>query len=495
MKNAHLVHVLPVGWSPDYGSEIDRRAPTSSPLRSPGPSCQRRSIVHFKTPGGIGATGKPKLVQSIEQFLLSFAYPLGNPVSGGFGSGSAYSGTGLYSSSPNSSTSNIDEEPITTARLPRPTSNLYLKGNERENSPLRASTLPTKRSMSNITVSSNTDAPLKPAPYLLAPGLFGKCVPGSGGSNVRSRFSSTSTGYGVNGDDLDQNHEEDASGGAYMDPYTDMEATALTIGEIILLGALDFNDTRHGNGRAWIANVGDVVVVGGSPDHTGWQAGVGKGKGREMMKPTKKDDNVGGLPTPPQSSSSNNSTESIEEEQEETKSVDHDTPPTLSADSSSPTSTAPKPGATGARNITSSSLSSLTLPTSNSTTLAKSTFTSQPTSQRSMNTPKARSKLSKQRPLSSAFSVPKVPPLAIHRDSRSGDEYDLGIELETLPRMPVFRNGGPGSGSMILPPQRPINVLEDSTRRGTKRKGFVNVLKKMGLWKSGGESVGVGLKV
>jgi hypothetical protein len=103
---------------------------------------------------------------------------------------------------------------------------------------------------------------------------------------------------------------------SYMDTHSDPETTALTIGEIILLGALDFNHTRPGpgNGRAWIGDVSDVVIAGGSPDlglRSG-KVGMGKEKGcevavvnTEIMKTTKR--NFNGLLTSPESLSSNNS--------------------------------------------------------------------------------------------------------------------------------------------------------------------------------------------
>jgi len=627
VKNAHLVHVLPVGWRPDSGLESDRgdrrASSSSSPLRLEGPSRQPHSAGYLKTPNDIdiGGTCKPKLVQSIEQFLLSFAYPLGTSISGSsLPSTSAYSGTGL---SPLSSHSNkwpksarllSSTSIISTASL-RPKTSPGLEGNamayEQENSLVRVSIRP---STSNIAIASNINTPLKPAPYLLAPGVFGRCVLGSNKSNSRS---SSSSGYGV--DEDDQNHEEDTRCGAYMDPHTDPEATTLTIGEIILLGALDFDHTHPGtgpgNGRAWIGNVGDVVIVGGGPNPglSSGNAGVGKAKGREVvavnteMAKIAKRNATASLPTPPDSLSSNNSAESIEEDQGEgTSGVRHTQTyarhisAALNVDSSpshlddfgnlpwqdqartppgarngkrvtfnegvdealvmTPTSTTLKSKAVGAKNVSASLHTTST--STNSAPLPKSTPTSRPTSlpatihggSNSIPNPK----LTKHKSSSSSMSTPtptpgssilnlkqssdashilkdkknclsspsplplplavQVPPLVIHRDRArsprgSEDSYDLGLG-HGVPVPPLIVSKKPGSRSAsglglgMIPLQAEARgaygetrssmyLLEEHSRKGSDRKGFVATLRKMGLWKSGGsgERMGVGLKV
>ncbi|KAF8800614.1 hypothetical protein BYT27DRAFT_7262773 [Phlegmacium glaucopus] len=500
VKNAHLVHVLPVGWSPDSGPKSARNdkrgSSSSSPLKLGGPSRQPHSAAYLKSPNDTGGTCKPKLVESIEQFLLSFAYPLRTSISGSSlpSEGSAYSGTSLSSLS--SSASNLNKRPKsarflsfteqpTTSAGQRPKSSTGLKGNaeayNQENPLLCVSTLP---STSNPTISSNVNTPLKSAPYLLAPGVFGRRVLGSSGSNNRS--SSTSE-YGV--DEVDRNHEGDTRGSAYMDSFTDTEMTTLTIGEIILLGALDFDHTRPGtgpgNGRAWIGNVGDVVIVGGGPNSrlSSMNAGVGNAKGRElvaknteMTKTTKRNVNVG-LPTP-EGSSSDNSAGSVEDEPEAGSSVGHSqiyarhipaelsvysspthldddgqdrarTPPgarngervegvddseALTTSSTSTTSTTTKPKGTGAMNL-SASLPSTSTSTvmSNSAPSPKFTPTSRPTSQPVTT---HGSKLNKRKTSSSSFSTPTPTPAPLIINSKQNNNTSHLVISSPLPLLP-----------------------------------------------------------
>jgi hypothetical protein len=543
VKNAHLVHVLPMGWSPDSGAESDKgdkRASSSlSPSTSAGPS---RSAGYIKTPpwGRTGGTCKPKLVQSIEQFLLSFAYPLGSLVSGHFSSGlNSGSGAGLSSSS-----LNLKQRPKSALVLSS-ASNI----DEKEHAPpLRASTLPDPSpSTSNLT---NIKTPLKPMPYLLAPGVFASCA---GRSNVRSRCSLLE-------DDLGQNH----------DTHTDPETTALTIGEIILLGALDFDHTRPGtgpgNGRAWIGDVDDVVVVaGGSPDPglSSRKVGIGKGKGREVavvntemtwMKTTKM--NFDGLLTPPESFSSNNSTESVEEEEEEeminstghTQTYARPNPPALST-YSPPTHL--DLDDRGNRNSTLNTrskfskrvTSSLSPPSAPASTIFKlkqtkntsdkvkdkksnrfsdSLFFATPAStilksrQTNNNSDKVKDKNSNRfsdslsspspLPLPSRSPIQQPPPLVFLCDRArsprgSGDSYDLGLGhgVPVLPPMtastikPGSRSGsGSGMGSAMIPLQtqgeddackNAYGKTRSPNKKGSERKGFVvSALRKIGLW-------------
>ena len=311
MKNAHLIHVLPLGWSPDdSGAESDNNnrsdkrasssssSSSSSSLLSPsilaaaGPSRSAGYTIITKTPittrdrtGGIfigssSSSSKPKLVQSIEQFLLSFAYPLGSLVSGRFDHGSGLNssgssgGAGLLSPPPSSK---LKQRP--KSALIRSSSNS--KEHEAFSRSLTTGTTSSPSTSTAATSNFNNNMPIKPVPYLLAPGIFASCA---SRSNVRSRST-------VPEDDQQDFDDLDTRGDATHN--MDLEMTALTIGEIILLGALDFDHTRRGtgpgNGRAWIGDVGDVVVVvgggsggGGSPD-PGFLSPtkvVGIGKGR-----------------------------------------------------------------------------------------------------------------------------------------------------------------------------------------------------------------------
>ena len=463
VKNAHLVHVLPKGWSPENGAEFHRgdgyASSSSSLSRSGGPS---------HSPGQTGGTCKPKLVQSIEQFLLSFAYPLGSLVSGQFSSSAG-------SSSLNPST--------------------Y----EKEHSLLHASnTLP---SMSNLT-SINT--PLKPVPYLLAPGVFGSRI-------LESRCPVL--------DEVDpeqgRDQPEDTQGDANINIYTDQGATELTIGEIILFGALDFDHTRPGtgpgNGKAWIGNAGDVVVAGGSPDpdSSPRKVGMGKGKGREvavvnteMMKTTMR--NVYGLPTPPESSSSNNSVEGVEEQAEEIIEYARPIPPALST-YSSPTHlddhSTPNTRSKLSKRRSSSSIISTPSPTPVSSILNSE-----------QRNDKVRDKDSKRLSDSLSSSISPLPPLpspvqlpalVIHRDRTrsprgSEDSYDLGLGHGVpVPPMivsikPSSRSAsGSGLGSAMIPLQtqgddaRRSAYGETQSQKGSERKFLEGALRKMRLWKNG----------
>lgn len=504
VKNAHLVHVLPPGWSPDFGAESYRggkRASLSSlsPSALAGPS---RSAGYIKAPArGTGGTCKPKLVQSIEQFLLSFAYPLGSLVSGSdLNSGSC---TGLSSPS-----SNLNQRPKSALIL----SPAY----EKEHAPPRAFSLPTPSFSTSNLININT--PLKPVPFLLAPGVFASCA---SKSNVRSRYS-------LPEEVLEQNHDQDTRGDAYMDTHSDPETTALTIGEIILLGALDFDHTRPGtgpgNGKAWIGDVGDVIVAGGGPDPglSSGKVGMGKEKGcevavvnTEMMQTTER--NLNGLLTPPESLSSNNSTESVEEEEEGIDRTGHTqkyarpippalstySPPTHLDDHGNQNSTLDTRSNLSKRMSFASSISILP-PTPASTILkSKQTNNTLDSKVKDKNSNRFSDSLSFPSPLPLPSKSPvQLPPLVVHCDRAppprgSGDSYDLGVgHGVSVPPMTVsIKPGsrtasGSGMGSAMIPLQtqgddacRSAYGKMRSPNQGSERKGFVaSALRKIGLW-------------
>ena len=492
LKNTHLVHVLPLGWSPDSGAESQ-----GGPRRASSASSTSRQSHSANAPDRTGGTCNSKLVQSIEQFLLSFAYPLGRLVS----SSSSGSVVGL--------SSNLNQRSKSALVL----SSTY----EKEDVSLASTPHMPPDSTSNLT---NINTQLKPVPYLLAPGVFGSCIVGSGRSDI-----GCSLPYE---DDPERSHDQDTRADAldaYVDVYsTDSEATELTIGEIILFGALDFDHTRPGtrpgNGRVWIEDVGDVVVAGGSPGSR--KVEVGKGKGREvavvnnteMMKTTKR--NLNGLPSRlPESSSSNNSAESVEEEQEEeinSQMYARRIPPTVTLSTYSSLTHLDDYGSRSTPNTrskiseqkSSSSIISTPPPTPVSTIL---------NSKQMNNTSDKRfsDSLSSPSPLPLPSPV-QLPALVIPRDRArsprgSEDNYDLGLG-HGIPVPPMIVSMKPGSrsasGSGLGSAMMPLQTRGDDafkSRYGETRspkKGsasFVDALRKMGLWKNfSKEGVGVGLK-
>ena len=552
MKNAHLIHVLPLGWSPDdSGAESDNNnrsdkrasssssSSSSSSLLSPsilaaaGPSRSAGYTIITKTPittrdrtGGIfigSSSSKPKLVQSIEQFLLSFAYPLGSLVSGRFDHGSGLNssrssgGAGLLSPSPSSK---LKQRP--KSALIRSSSNS--KEHEAFSRSLTTGTTssPSTSTSTAATSNFNNNMPIKPVPYLLAPGIFASCA---SRSNVRSRST-------VPEDDFD---DLDTRGDATHN--MDSEMTALTIGEIILLGALDFDHTRPGtgpgNGRAWIGDVGDVVVVvgggggggggsGGSPD-PGFLSptkvvGIGKGKGREVnsemtMKTTNR--NFNGLLTPPESLSSNLSAESEEEEVEETYLDDHRNRNTRSKLSTKRTTSYSSSSSPVSTPLSATPVSTILKPKQTNDT---NTNTLDDNNKNKVKDDDPSNGFSDSLPSPSGSPV-QLPPLVVvcsphgsrRRDSNS---YDLGsgheVQLPSvLPPMTVSSSilkagsrssasgSGMGSAMKILPPPLQTTQGNDgdcaygktgrsssSRKKESERKGFVgSVLRKIGwLW-------------
>jgi hypothetical protein len=234
-KNAHLVHILPLDWvdweeqlreenirDPQQGKGTNPRnhSHTSGNLRHHDVSGNVPSGSKRRTTGTSRVPAKPKLAQGIEQFLLSFAYPLGSL---GLGPGSGKS----VPSSSKSAQGHGDAKPALTG-----------------------------------LAAAAAHAQARPVPYLLAPGVFGSAL----------------------------EREEYPSKGDYGHLEEHDPRPALIIGEIILLGALDFdpeeaygqkdaynhekdaysryfvedrgNARAVGGGRAWVG-VGDVVCSKG----------------------------------------------------------------------------------------------------------------------------------------------------------------------------------------------------------------------------------------
>ena len=233
-KNAHLVHILPLDWV-DWEEQENNRDPQQGKGSSSDPryrdhsrtsgNLHRHHDVSGTVPSGSKRTtgtsrvsAKPKLVQGIEQFLLTFAYPLGSL---GLGPGSGES---------------------------RPSLSKSVQGHGDANPALTG------------LAAAAAHAQARPVPYLLAPGVFGRALDGA-----REE-------YPIKGD---YDHLEE------HDPRR--ARRALIIGEIILLGALDFdpeeaysqkdaysryfvedrgNARAVGGGRAWVG-IGDVICSKG----------------------------------------------------------------------------------------------------------------------------------------------------------------------------------------------------------------------------------------
>ncbi|CAA7267255.1 unnamed protein product [Cyclocybe aegerita] len=286
---------------------------------------------------------KPKLVQSVEQFLLAFAYPLGSVA--------APSPVHCLRRPPSSSqhpSSHLELRGQGKERA-RPTSAYLASGSGSGSEEAaeggagrRASYLGSSGSttsmgaLADVQADASASAQSKPIPYLVAPGVWGAEVRGT----RRSR---------------NPHHLSDES--------TERE---MTIGEIVLLGALDsdhelagglgggvgrtgggmgggIGNGGNGGGRAWVGCVEDVqvVVLEDSRDHeeapereerrANWKNGLetgagltakeGKEEGKEEEEDQRRKDSERkrrtshhhqhhhhhyghGLPTPPETSSS-----------------------------------------------------------------------------------------------------------------------------------------------------------------------------------------------
>ncbi|KIM46693.1 hypothetical protein M413DRAFT_23062 [Hebeloma cylindrosporum] len=254
-KNAHLVHILPLDWV-DWEEQLREESardlqkgkgkgkPSGPRYRVDGVNPADYSHTsanlyrHHDVGGNVASSSKrwttattsrvpakPKLAQGIEQFLLTFAYPLG----------SLGLGHGVPSSS-RSAQGHGDSKPALTG-----------------------------------LAAAAAHAQTRPVPYLLAPGVFGRALDGAREEYPRQ-----------NGGNGDYDHAE-ALDARQM-------RRALVIGEIILLGALDFdpdeaygekdaynqekgaynrysvedggNARAVGGGRAWVA-IGDVICSQG----------------------------------------------------------------------------------------------------------------------------------------------------------------------------------------------------------------------------------------
>jgi len=233
LKNAHLLHILPLDWV-DWEEQMreenirDPQHPrdhshTSVNLhRHHDVSGNVPSGSKRRTTGTSRVSEKPKLAQGIEQFLLTFAYPLGSL---GLGPGNGESRRGVPSSS-KSAQGHGDVKPALTG-----------------------------------LAAAAAHAQARPVPYLLAPGVFGRALDG-----VREEYPRQRDGGKSEYDHLEE-----------YDPRRTRRA--LIIGEIILLGALDFDPEKAygqkdaysryfvedrgnaravGGGRAWVG-VGDVI--------------------------------------------------------------------------------------------------------------------------------------------------------------------------------------------------------------------------------------------
>jgi len=259
-KNAHIVHILPLDWV-DWEEQLrekDLRDPQQSKGGSSSGKYQGDGVnVHHdshtsgnlnrhhdvtgnvasgskpRTPGTSRVSAKPKLGQGIEQFLLSFAFPLGSL---GLGPGSGGS------------------RPAVPASL----KSAHGHGDA-------------KSALTGLAAAA-AHAQTRPVPYLLAPGVFERALDGAREEYPRKKDSSKT--------DFDRPEDDDSL----------RARRALVIGEIILLGALDFdleeaygqkdaytkendaythylvedrgNARAVGGGRAWVG-VGDVICSKG----------------------------------------------------------------------------------------------------------------------------------------------------------------------------------------------------------------------------------------
>lgn len=244
--SAHIVHVLPRGFSltstststqgasAAFGSSSSAGSsrpniplPPKNPLRQPSAKEKQNEV-------------KPKLVQSIEQFLLAFGYPLHS---------------------------------ISSAPEDRKGKKKIVDGDARPG-------------IRHATSFGDQQAKREiPVPYLVAAGLLGYVL------------------------------------------RLDGAGTQASLGEALLLGALDPVDDFGGGGKAWIGNGGEVLVEGDDsaddsdvqvvltlPPPVRTKSSRRKPERRRMMSDHDKEVGIGvnGLPTPPESAEGSSRSTSIE---------------------------------------------------------------------------------------------------------------------------------------------------------------------------------------
>ncbi|KAF8068838.1 hypothetical protein FPV67DRAFT_1760975 [Lyophyllum atratum] len=252
-KHPHLVHVLPYSAASASSSLATLVPPhphrsTTAPVHlTPHAALpnKRQSLV----PGGAG-THKSKLVQSIEQFLLSFAYPPS-------ASASSPSLGGSTSSTPLIPGTGAARSPLRSSPLANQSVGLSVKDGKRR-SVVRTSSIlmpsgPTTTTTFPPSLGHLGQEPgaFHAVPYLLPAGVLG----------ASPSFPSNSSSMG-----------------------------AISIGELILLGMLDVVATGLGGGeegregwpRAWVGMGGEVEVEVGacvSPSGSGSGSGLNSRQG------------------------------------------------------------------------------------------------------------------------------------------------------------------------------------------------------------------------
>ncbi|KAF5379234.1 hypothetical protein D9615_005860 [Tricholomella constricta] len=296
-RHPHLIHVLP--YSASASLTVPHRSITSPTYLSPPSFTSKRS--HLNT--------KPKLAQSIEQFLLSFAYPPTASASSPALSSPAPAPTSSRSPLRSSPLSAGGDTSLSTAASKRRSANLHPH-------PRTVSTpihLPVHQP--RTTAHGNPSPSPNAVPFLLPAGVLGS-------TPALTPSSSAPDGY------------------------------TYALGELVLLGALDAvatgsrvgEDGVGGWPRAWVGAGGEIEFVGGVPvsgssfgavgdgekEGERGETAHGKGKGKEKAGGKGKEKGKGrvrrneaGLPTPPESSSSLDGESGSEEDHHHDPSLSH----------------------------------------------------------------------------------------------------------------------------------------------------------------------------
>ncbi|KAF9051331.1 hypothetical protein BJ165DRAFT_1400864 [Panaeolus papilionaceus] len=336
-RNAHIVHVLPrdwrdvmddVGYGSSGGGLSEGGLHPDSASRRGSRVYDKRSSVYAPKKQQIQ---KPKLVQSVEQFLLSFAYPLmgGAGSTGSLGVVSGVSGNvnsngvgmrraGMVGSSscPATMSSNanangnrrpallsLNDPSSPTSSSPSPSS-ASPSSSRPTSSASSSSTSPGMQSrptsmLSTLSQSYQGEMSMierarmmalsKPVPFVVKGGVWGEGVWGS--RRVVSGGSS-SLGSVMSCGGVSEEGDEDMEG---VDKGKEKEEEEMTVGEIIVLGGLDSDldspDNANmwmtgggGLGRAWVGSVDDVVVIGSEGRSVGLRAQVERGSLRGCAK-------------------------------------------------------------------------------------------------------------------------------------------------------------------------------------------------------------------